>query len=379
MGFALSMAKDNDGNLKMVNATTSSAEWRPRFAPPASKPEVPVEAFSLQPEQPTKRDAGFEAFGEDGFTVLDAIDIVNPLQQLPLIGTIYRELTGDTLDPFSRMAGSTLYFGPIGAAASAANVVMEAFTGKDVGAHMMAFITESEPNTKDVEIASLDSGANAAAGTSSIIPTVAGTDGLDPVTTWALNEMQFRKVEAEKRGLTVPERSYTTLVENAVPAPTTVVDTVRPPAIWSKPVERSTAVVVPIPSPEIAPADQKVPNKPEQQALNAFQAEHRASPETLLRLKQTKTAYQTVNFEAALHPPPQRDQDLAKKKGAEPIVPQPQMPTPANEARPVPTRDVKHTNNWFSASMVEALGKYKSANGADKDALNQLTSQSSLH
>lgn len=363
----------------MVNATNSSAEWRPRFAPPALKTDVPVQAFSLSTEQPTKIDPGFEAFGDDGFTVLDAIDIVNPLQQLPFIGTVYRKLTGDTLDPFSRVAGSTLFFGPLGAAASAANVVMEVFTGKDVGAHVMAFITEPEDETGNLEIASLESEINLAGSAPSLMPTAAGTDGMDPVTSWALNEMQFRNVEAEKRGIAMPERSYSALVEQAVSPPTSIAEAVRPPAIWSKPLVQEAAVIMPSVIPKPAPADQKTPNEPAQLALNAFQAEHRASPETLLRLKQTTAAYQTVNFETAATQPKRTDQDTQKDNGSATAEAEPQQPRPTTDSRPIPTSELKHANNWFSASMVDALGKYQNATDSDKAALKQLTSKSSLH
>ena len=44
-------------------------------------------------------------FGDDGFTFLDFLDIINPLQHIPVVSTIYRDLTGDTLDYGSRVAG----------------------------------------------------------------------------------------------------------------------------------------------------------------------------------------------------------------------------------------------------------------------------------
>ena len=47
----------------------------------------------------------FQAFGEDGFTFADFIDIINPLQHIPVVATIYRAMTGDDIDPGSRVAG----------------------------------------------------------------------------------------------------------------------------------------------------------------------------------------------------------------------------------------------------------------------------------
>ena len=38
----------------------------------------------------------FAPFGSDGFSFLDVLDIINPLQHLPVISTLYRQVTGDT-------------------------------------------------------------------------------------------------------------------------------------------------------------------------------------------------------------------------------------------------------------------------------------------
>jgi hypothetical protein len=54
-------------------------------------------------------------FGEDGFTFGDIIDIVNPLQHIPIINSIYRKISGDTIAPAMEIAGGALFGGPIGA------------------------------------------------------------------------------------------------------------------------------------------------------------------------------------------------------------------------------------------------------------------------
>ena len=82
--------------------------------------------------------SSFQAFGADGFTFLDFIDIINPLQHIPVVGTLYREMTGDQIDPGSRIAGGTLFGGPIGAVVSLVDVAVEQSSGQDMGEHMMA-------------------------------------------------------------------------------------------------------------------------------------------------------------------------------------------------------------------------------------------------
>ena len=90
-------------------------------------------------------DKPFSLFGEDGFTFADFIDIINPLQHIPLLSTLYRHLTGDTIDSGSRVLGGTLFGGPIGTVASLINVFVEENTGKDLGEHAVALFTDETP------------------------------------------------------------------------------------------------------------------------------------------------------------------------------------------------------------------------------------------
>lgn len=57
-------------------------------------------------------------FGEDGFTFGDIIDIVNPLQHIPVVSSLYRKMTGDDIAPAMEIAGGALFGGPLGAAIS---------------------------------------------------------------------------------------------------------------------------------------------------------------------------------------------------------------------------------------------------------------------
>ena len=70
---------------------------------------------------------------DDDFTFDDLISIVNPLQHIPVVSTIYRSLTGDTIKPFERILGDTLYGGVWGCVSAVANVVYQDVTGKDFG------------------------------------------------------------------------------------------------------------------------------------------------------------------------------------------------------------------------------------------------------
>lgn len=100
--------------------------------------------------RPASGHDGFHPFGEDGFTFADLLDVVNPLQHIPIIGTLYRHITGDALSPAARLAGGTLFGGAIGAALAGANIVVEDATGKDIGDQVLALFSggsESVPAT----------------------------------------------------------------------------------------------------------------------------------------------------------------------------------------------------------------------------------------
>jgi hypothetical protein len=75
------------------------------------------------------------------FTFGDFIDIINPLQHLPVIGTVYRALTGDKIDTPEKLVGDTLYGGPLGLASSLADLAFEKTTGKNFGDTVLGLFT----------------------------------------------------------------------------------------------------------------------------------------------------------------------------------------------------------------------------------------------
>lgn len=81
---------------------------------------------------PSKTDSG------QSLSFSDFLSVINPLQHIPIIGSIYRAVTGDTVSPMSRVVGGMLFGGPVGLIASAFNAVIEQATGKDLGDQMLA-------------------------------------------------------------------------------------------------------------------------------------------------------------------------------------------------------------------------------------------------
>jgi hypothetical protein len=170
--------------------------------PPAPRRSNEPQSTALNAPDADGDDFSFKPFGKDGFSFLDLIDVINPLQHVPLIGTLYRQITGDTIDPLPRIAGSTLFFGPIGAAFAGANVVVEQFSGQDVGDHIM---TALKSGGVGLSTAAAETAPPHAVSVISSKPAAAGTDGAfgnmadDPVSAWARGELAYRAELARGR------------------------------------------------------------------------------------------------------------------------------------------------------------------------------------
>lgn len=100
---------------------------------------------------------------EDGFTFWDFLDVVNPLQHIPIVNTVYREMTGDEIRAPAKMIGSAILGGPVGLAVAMVDTLIEDTTGKDMGRHAMAMFTGDDPATSNGETVL----ANSSAATSS--------------------------------------------------------------------------------------------------------------------------------------------------------------------------------------------------------------------
>ncbi len=74
----------------------------------------------------------------------DVLDMINPLQHIPGVSTIYRAITGDEIAPLPRVVGDMLFGGPMGLIGAIANEVTRQDTGKDLGEHALAFLMPGE-------------------------------------------------------------------------------------------------------------------------------------------------------------------------------------------------------------------------------------------
>ena len=112
-----------------MSVTATEVQGAPMAAPtaaPRSKAEEP-------------------AFGDDGFTFTDFLDIINPLQHIPIVSSIYRRLTGDAIDKGAQLAGDCLFGGPLGYLGYVVNsAYSDGHDGQSIGDTMVAFFAGPE-------------------------------------------------------------------------------------------------------------------------------------------------------------------------------------------------------------------------------------------
>lgn len=107
----------------MTETTTTAALPSAPAPNPASTPSKSVSLWS-----------------KDGFGFKDILDIINPLQHLPVIGSIYRYLTGDEMSGGSRIVGDALYGGPIGFGVGVVSTLLMDSSGRDLGERTIASV-----------------------------------------------------------------------------------------------------------------------------------------------------------------------------------------------------------------------------------------------
>lgn len=74
----------------------------------------------------------------DSASFKDVLAIINPLQHIPIVGTIYRAITGDQIAAMPSIIGGALFGGPVGFALSLADNAIKSETGKNVGETVVA-------------------------------------------------------------------------------------------------------------------------------------------------------------------------------------------------------------------------------------------------
>jgi hypothetical protein len=200
-------------NIMLVKSGTEG-EWRPTMQTSGATRHL---ALTSPGAEPSDKNQEFEPFGDDGMGFFDFLDIINPLHHLPFVGPIYRELTGDELAAGPRMMGGALYFGPIGLVGSAVDVVLEEITGDDLGGNILSAFGDDEDEADHTSTAAGTQIIEDPAETVSLqaeISDLAGPEPTDPITAWAIGELNHRNALAQNLGIGSPPQTYAHLLAN---------------------------------------------------------------------------------------------------------------------------------------------------------------------
>ena len=113
----------------MRGMSVYSAEYHAMIASPGPAGVKPASLLAQSATASASGMANTVAQPHEGF-FHHLWNVVNPLQHVPVIGTIYRAITGEHLDAVEKIAGDTLYGGLWGAVSSVVDVAFEGLTGK---------------------------------------------------------------------------------------------------------------------------------------------------------------------------------------------------------------------------------------------------------
>lgn len=142
----MDMSISSAAGATVTNAVSPLAQTRAlRQAPP---PEEAIEDDIETPSSPTaapplEKKSGIKWWSKENFSFKDILDILNPLQHLPVISTLYRAWTGEGIGGVARLVGGAIYGragGFLGMATSVVNAAIGVFTGKDIGERVYAAV-----------------------------------------------------------------------------------------------------------------------------------------------------------------------------------------------------------------------------------------------
>lgn len=87
---------------------------------------------------PAKPEKSFSLWEEESFGFRDVLDIINPLHHIPIVATLYRNMTGDNIGMAPRVIGGALWGRIGGFVSGVVNAVVSWLTGKDIGDHIFS-------------------------------------------------------------------------------------------------------------------------------------------------------------------------------------------------------------------------------------------------
>lgn len=86
---------------------------------------------------------------DEGFSFSDFLDVVNPLQHIPVISSIYRAVTGDEISLGARLLGGALFGGPLGVLTAGVNAAFEEIVGGNIAEQAASLFEELTGSDED--------------------------------------------------------------------------------------------------------------------------------------------------------------------------------------------------------------------------------------
>ncbi|MDZ4342521.1 MAG: hypothetical protein U1E51_08835 [Candidatus Binatia bacterium] len=112
----------------------------PAAARSAGYPDIALEIAARPNDSatpaPAKSEKSFSLWEQESFGFRDVLDIINPLHHVPIVATLYRNMTGDNIGMAPRVIGGALWGRIGGFVSGVVNSVVSWFTGKDIGDHI---------------------------------------------------------------------------------------------------------------------------------------------------------------------------------------------------------------------------------------------------
>jgi len=142
----------NDMSNRRAKAAPRDGNSRPFFEIAAEvSGHLPRDASVRSELKPPQREGKtFKPWENSQMGFGDLIDIINPLQHIPVIATIYRNRTGDGIGAAPRVIGGALWGRVGGFVSGLVNVLVDSFTGKDIGDHIYSALFGASGNSRAV-------------------------------------------------------------------------------------------------------------------------------------------------------------------------------------------------------------------------------------
>ena len=291
------------------------------------------------------------ADGDDSPSFMDVLDTINPLQHIPIINTLYRELTGDVPGAVARLAGGALYGGPLGLALETVDSIIDDQTGKDVGGHAIAMLMDDDDDVQDPSATKVaDAPKTPDAPAAAPAPAVAAAEPIpvliSPIPPVAAASAAPQPAAAAAPSALAPKLAPQTAqaaqAAGSETAPAVGGSTPLPQGFLPTPTRHSIQVVPPTPASTIISTSNQRSNVP-------------AAGHVLASNSQTDTRGIAVN-----------------QAGQTPVAVQP----PANVQPSTPATGPTPVNAWLPDAMAKALDKYDRMNRITQTAATPAASAS---